>query len=139
MFRKNLSDNIPVVYRPTFWAVFWGAVPTPEIIKKHPEALRMNGPKTDHALDACKYNFGMIAENMWVLNLGTIQSRLHNSKYLKERFNDTKSWVRVGKPGTDCQDHWHCNPDLASHICEKADRTKSCPYCGQEPDNAQQT
>lgn len=46
---------------------------------------------------------------------------------------------------TTCQDHWHCDPAKAPHICDqgtihkqqdvrvKVDRTKPCPTCSEEP------
>ena len=32
----------------------------------------------------------------------------------------------------ECEDHWHCDPDLASHTCV-ADRSSNCPTCDELP------
>lgn len=33
-----------------------------------------------------------------------------------------------------CFDHWHCDPALAAHMCNKyIDRKQPCPTCGDRP------
>jgi hypothetical protein len=36
-------------------------------------------------------------------------------------------------PAPSCIDHWHCDPTTAAHPCDKPDRTKPCPICGETP------
>ncbi len=31
-----------------------------------------------------------------------------------------------------CPDHWHCDPQLAAHLCNKPDRTRPCPTCSAQ-------
>lgn len=31
-----------------------------------------------------------------------------------------------------CEDHWHCDPGLSAHVCDR-DRRVPCPSCGEAP------
>lgn len=36
-----------------------------------------------------------------------------------------------------CPDHWHCCVALAAHTCDRPNRLRPCPSCGEEPDVAE--
>lgn len=33
--------------------------------------------------------------------------------------------------GDSCPDHWHCDPALAAHMCDRPNRAAPCPTCGR--------
>jgi len=33
----------------------------------------------------------------------------------------------------DCVDHWHCDPRMAAHLCDRPRRSLPCPTCGAAP------
>lgn len=133
MLRRNLNPDIKVLPKTTYWTVFWGPVPTTESINKHPEALRMAFSKYADPIQACVETFGMATENMWVCDMGSIASHLKVLKFRREKWHNPENWIRVGKPGTRCDSHWHCTPESA-HNCEQVDRNLPCSYCGQKPE-----
>lgn len=95
------------------------------------ERLDVTVPNNNHA------GMAIYAESTPPRTNGTVcEISFENGQISKIYVLDgNKHWVTAFDMAaeTKCQDHWHCDPKLASHACEKPNRHFACPSCFARP------